>query len=435
MQSLIPPSSRLLAVGLNHRSAPLSVRETLAFSPAQLPPALARFQSRFPSAEVVILSTCNRVEIYVARPLRAEPSLDHLVAFLSEFHSLPADQFQTHLYHLEDRAAVEHLFRVASSLDSMVVGETQILAQVKHAYAAACQLHSAGSITHALFQRAIAAAKNVHDSTGLSAGRLSLASVAIDLARSVFDRFHDKTVLCIGAGKMAGLMLKNLQGLAPQRILITNRSLDRAQAMAAQFHATAAPIDTLDSLLTSADIILTSTGATVPLLTVAHFKSLLKPRRYRPAVIIDLAVPRDVEAAVGELDNVYLYNVDDLQDVASGNRDKRASEIAASEKLLHTHVEDFLRWFSARDVGPLVKALYEYTHDLARAELDAHFAQHPELTPAQRADLDRIAHRLIGKILHGPVTQLTTHTESTARPMLAAALKRLFNLNPPADQF
>ncbi len=457
MQSFIPDSLRLLVAGLNHRTAPLALREAVDFSAAQAADATARFRQAFPQAELVILSTCNRMEFYVARPVSAEPSLETIARFIAEFHGIAPDALPSHLYHHEDRAMVEHLFSVASSLDSMVVGETQILSQVKQAYhhahaplssagKAAERLEGkdtgAGKVLHALFQRALAAAKDVHEKTGLSAGRLSVASVAVDLAASVFDRFDDKTVLCVGAGKMAALMLRHLAGLKPRQVLIANRSLERAQALAAQFRSEdpanaqrnpeARPLSQLDALLTEADILLTSTGAAdeagEPLITEARFKALLKPRRYRPIVMVDIAVPRDIDPAIAKLPNVYLYNIDDLQEVAAGNRSKRDQEIAAARALVHAHVEEFLRWFAARDVGPLIKALYEQSHAHARTELDAHFARNPDLSPEQRAQYERLTHRLVGKLLHGPVTQLTTHTEASTRPMLSAAIKRLFNL-------
>jgi glutamyl-tRNA reductase len=429
MQSMIPESLRLLVVGLNHRTAPLTLREAVAFTPKQAADASSRFKQQFPNAELVILSTCNRVEFYIGRPVSDEPTLDHLTRFVADFHAVSPDQLHHHLYHHEDRGMVEHLFSVASSLDSMVIGETQILSQVKHAYHHACDAGGVGKVLHALFQRALAAAKDVHEKTSLSSGHLSMASVAVDLAASVFDRFDDKTVLCVGAGKMATLMLRHLVELKPQKLLITNRSPERAQALASQFYAQARPFEQLDALLTEADILLTSTGARDPIITEPRFKALLKPRRYRPIVMVDIAVPRDVESSVGKLSSVYLYNVDDLQEVAAGNRGKRDQEIAASRKLVDSHVEEFLRWFAARDVGPIVKALYEQCNAVARAELEAHCSRHTDMTPEQRAELEKLTHRLIGKLLHGPVTQLTTHAEATARPMLTAAIKKLFNLD------
>jgi glutamyl-tRNA reductase len=459
MQSLIPPSQpppRLLVVGLNHRTAPLALRETVAFTAAQAAAAGARFKARFPRTELVILSTCNRVEFYLAGPAgeggggdAGGPAVADLAAFVAAFHGLPAEGLHGHLYHHEGRAMVAHLFSVASSLDSMVLGETQILSQVKHAYQDACRGgdggHGAeadgtvGKVLHGLFQRALAAAKDVHESTGLAAGHLSVASVAVDVAASVFDRFDDKTVLCLGAGKMATLMLRHLAGLRPKKLLIANRSAARAEALAATFGGEARTFDAagdgggLDALLAEADILLTSTGATAPIISEARFKAVLKPRRYRPIVMVDIAVPRDVDPAVAKLPNVYLYNIDDLQEVAAGNRGRRDAEIARSRAVVERHVDEFFRWFAARDVGPVVKALYDQSHALARAELEAHLARHPDLSADQRAELQRLTHRLVGKLLHGPVTRLTSHADPAARPLLTAALQQLFSLDgiPP----
>lgn len=416
-------------VGLNHRTAPLELRERVAFTAAQGEEAVRKFRAAFPHGELVVLSTCNRVELYLARPLKAEPSLESITRFVAEFHGIDPAALHEHLYHHEDRAVIEHLFTVATSLDSMVVGETQILSQVKHAYHHGCDAGGVGKMLHGLFQRALAAAKDVHEKTALSSGRLSVASVAVDLAASVFDRFDDKTVLCVGAGKMTTLMLRHMQELKPRRIVIANRSAERAADLARQFSAEAQPFEQLDAILTEADILLTGTGATEPIITEARFKALLKARRYRPIVMVDIAVPRDIEPGVAQLNNVYLYNIDDLQEVAAGNRGKRDREIAAARALLAEHVEEYLRWSAARDVGPLVKALYEQAHGMVRAELDGYFAKHPDLTPERRQELEHLSHRLIGKLLHGPVTQLTTRAETTARPMLAAAVRRLFELH------
>ncbi|HEY4328281.1 MAG TPA: glutamyl-tRNA reductase, partial [Phycisphaerae bacterium] len=348
LESLIPPTSspHLLVVGLNHRTAPLELRETVAFNPERSREATAAFRRKFPQSEIVILSTCNRVELYIARPVSAEPSLENLAGFLAEFHALKADQLASHLYHHEGRGMVEHLFSVASSLDSMVVGETQILSQVKHAYLHGCQPGAngesmgAGKVLHALFQKALAAAKDVHEKTALSSGRISVASVAVDLAASVFDRFDDKTVLCVGAGKMASLMLRHLVELKPKKLLLVNRSIERAQALAGQFpggRTEVGAFEQLDAHLVHADILLTSTGAAAAggeaIISESRFKALQKPRRYRPIVIVDIAVPRDVEPSVAKLNNVYLYNIDDLQEVAAGNRGKRDDAINSAQEL------------------------------------------------------------------------------------------------------
>jgi glutamyl-tRNA reductase len=428
MKSMIPPSPHLLVIGVNHRTAPLALRETLAFTTEQSARAIEQLRHQHPTTEAVILSTCNRVELYLAAD--SLPAPNTLTQFLAQFHNLNPDDLAPHLYLHENHAAIQHLFAVTSSLDSMVVGETQILAQVKSAYQHACDANAVGKVLHALFQRALAAAKDVHEKTNLSAGRLSIASVAVELARSVFDRFDDKTVVCIGAGKMATLMLKHLSDLHPKKRIITNRSLPRAQAAANEFNAEARPFEELDQLLTEADILLTSTGADRPIITHAQFKSLQKPRRYRPIVIVDIAVPRDVDSAVADLPNVYLYNIDDLQEVAAGNRTKRDAEITAAKTLLNFHIENFQQWLTAKDVGPLIKALYKQAHAIAKTELEATLQKNPNLTADQRAELERLTHRLIGKLLHTPVTTLTQGAPASplSPTQLTTAFQQLFNL-------
>ena len=441
-----PGLVRLMVLGLNHKTAPLEVRERLAFTADDCRAALASLRQEYGSAEAVLLSTCNRVELYLARPLHGQPTVETAAAFLARQRGLDPSAVQGHLYHHEDRAAIEHLFFVASSLDSMVLGETQILAQVKAAYQLGVESGTVGGhdpsagavgddtggadprLFHSLFQRAIAAAKEVHDSTELSSGRLSIASVAIDLARGVFDRFEDKTVVCIGAGEMANLMLTHLRDLKPKRLMITNRSFGRAETLAREFNAEPVAISELPELLVEADIVLTSTGATEPVVTEGMFKALLKRRRYRPVVMIDIAVPRDIEAAVGKLSNVYLYNIDDLQDVASANRVKRDAAVADSAEIIKRHVDDFTGWLSSRDVGPVVKALYAHANGLAQGELELLFSRHLELTPEQRGAVEKMTHRLVNKLLHPPVNRITQHSEASGRPFLVAALRKLFGI-------
>lgn len=428
MESLIPSSQVLNVVGLNHRTAPLAMRETVAFSAAQVGDALERFLTLYPGCEAAILSTCNRVELYAAHAAGVAPDVTAMLEFLAGYHKVSAADFRDHVYYYQEKAAVEHLFAVTSSLDSMVVGETQILGQVKQAYQGACNAHAAGPLLHGLFQRALAAGKEVHESTGLSAGRVSVAGVAVQLVNRVFDQFSDKTVLCLGAGKMAELMLVNMRQLGPKKIIVANRSMPRGQELAARLGAGACAMDQLDHLLIEADIVLAGTGSREPVISAAQFKALLKPRKYRPVVIVDIAVPRDVEPAVGSLPNVYLYNLDDLQTAAAGNRGQRERQIELSQEILARHVQAFADWRAARDTGPLVKALYERCHAVAAEELAQMFARVPEMSEAQRRQMQRAAHRIIGKILHAPVTRITKEAPEPARPALLAALRDLFAL-------
>ncbi len=252
---------RLLLLGLNHTTAPLEVRERLAFSSAARQTALEKFKERFPGCEAVILSTCNRVELYAARPVHDRPTPTDLIAFLADSHGLPPGDVEPHMYRKSNREVVEHLFSVTSSLDSMVLGETQILGQVREAYEAATRLQMAGALLNPLFQRALAVGKQIIHETPLAEGRVSVASVAVDYARQIFERFDDKTVLCVGGGKMAGLVLQAFAALSPGNLLICNRGADRAQTLAAKFKGRPVPFEQLADHLVAADIVVTSTGA------------------------------------------------------------------------------------------------------------------------------------------------------------------------------
>ena len=426
----------LLLAGLSHRTAPVALRETLAFDQVRAGESLRRLAVEYPGTEGVILSTCNRVELYVACNGAAQPTAEELARFLARCHQISPATLGECLYHRRQEEVAEHLFSVAGSLDSLVLGETQILAQVKQAYQTACEAGTVGTALHALFQRAFAAAKDIHKQTGLSGGHVSVASVAVELLRGVFDRFDEKTVLLVGTGKMAGLMLRSLQALHPARLIATNRSPERTARMAAQWSLEAADYNRLPELLIAADIVLTSTGSPEPILTAERIKPLLKSRHYRPLVIVDIAVPRDVEAAVGRLHNVYLYNIDDLEQVAAGNRRRRGDQERRSREIVARHTEDFMHWFRARHTGPLVRALYQHCRRIGQAEVETLLAAHPELTPQQQQAIEKLARRVVGKILHLPVTELTAPTSHPKRMHLAEAIQQLFRLAPvrPTDR-
>lgn len=428
MEHMLQSSPIFRMVGVNHRTAPLAVRENLAFSQEDCATALHRMTALYPQSEVAILSTCNRVELYVAAGPHG-PTLEQMTAFLADYHHLAAEDLLSHTYQHEDRAMVQHLFQVASSLDSMVLGETQILAQVKQAYQRAAEGKTIGTLFHALFQRALAAAKDVHERTDLSAGRTSLATIAVALVQRVFDQLRDKTVLVIGAGKISRLVLRQLESLNPRKILVANRTHQRALELCGPGRMEPADLGELPKLLVEADVVLTGTGSTEPVISADLMRRLLKARQYRPMFIVDLAVPRDVEAAVGSLTNIYLYNLDDLEHLAEENRRRRGDQIEASRLVIDQHAEEFLHWFSARSTGPLVKQLYENCRRISDAELAGLLAAHPELTPEQRQALAKTLHRVVGKILHQPVSFLRSKAPSHDQVHLAAALETLFGLS------
>lgn len=427
---------RLLLLGLNHTTAPLEVREKLAFSAAQRDAAVAALRSRFPQCEAVLLSTCNRVEIYVSRGgtfHHPHPVLEELVDFLAETHALPPADVRPHLYHKAGRDAAQHLFRVASSLDSLVLGENQILGQVREAYEAAKSQDATGSILNPLFQRAVAVGKQVRTDTALAEGRLSVASVAVEYAGQIFETFSDKTVLCIGAGKMATLVLEHLAALAPGRLLLCNRNPQRGAALAEQFKGTAVPFDRLADHLVSADIVVTSTGSTDPIITRSMFTNVLRRRRYRPVFLIDIAVPRDVEATVGELEQVYLYNVDDLQQVVANTQQQRQTAVQAAEIIVSQHLDEFAVWHRQREMGPTIDRLYKRYHRMAREELDRTINKLSPAAQADRAALEDMTRRIVNKLLHRPIHAMRHADPEHPDLPYVHAMEKLFDLSEDAE--
>ena len=431
---------RLLLLGLNHTTAPLEVREKLAFNVQQRHSALASFITRFPGCEAVLLSTCNRVELYIARETHGHPREEEMIQFLSDFHQTRAASFKEHLYYKSNQQVVEHLFAVASSLDSMVLGETQILGQVRDAYEAAAGLKASGPMLNPLFQRAISVGKQVMHDTALNEGRLSVASVAVDYAKNIFEHFGGKTVLSIGAGKMSQLVLQHFVQLSPGQLLICNRDAKRAEDLAQKFKGRAVPFENLADHLIAADIVVSSTGSTHPIITRSLFEGLRRQRRYRRIFLIDIAVPRDIEASVGELENVYLYNLDDLQQVVNENQSQRKGAVSAAYEIVNRHIEEFVTWHRQRELGPAIQKLYSRYHQIAQEEVARTRNKLPNMTDAEAAHLDELARRIVNKLLHDPV-QVIRHSDGSHLPanQYVHAFEKLFQLGengatpPPTD--
>jgi glutamyl-tRNA reductase len=397
---------RLLLLGLNHTTAPLDVRERVAFSPEQQLRAIQLLRSTYPAAEFALISTCNRVEVYAARSEAGSPDVEQMLRFLADFHGISADSLHGHTYEKTQRAVVEHLFAVASSLDSMVLGEREILGQVRAAYELSGASSAAGTELNPLFQRAIAVGREVMNNTALGSGRVSVASVAVDYSKRIFDQFSTKTVLCIGAGKMSQLVLSQFQSLGVGRLLICNRDPEKASALAERFSGQPAPFDELPDHLAQADIVISSTGARQPIISRSTFEAVLRRRRYRQVFLIDLAVPRDIESGVGELQGAFLYNLDDLQEEVSRTQARRSDAVADARAVVTRHVDDFVRWNRARELGPAIDSLYKRSHALAKEELERTMNRLSNLTAADRAQLEDLTRRIVNKLLHDPVRAL-----------------------------
>lgn len=423
---------KLQVVYCNHRSAELNVRERLAFSSEeQLQSAYRGLRSRFPASELVVISTCNRVELYAAQetPDNA-PTPQQIAQFLSDFHRVPLDNFIDDLLEQTGPEAVRHLFEVASSLDSMVLGEPQIVSQVKEAYRLAQENDACGPLTHALFQRAIRVSGRVRSETSLAEGRVSVASVAVgEFGKSIFDRFDDKTVLVIGAGEMAEETLRYLKDEGVGEILVLNRSFERAQLLAEQWGGTPKPFDELSHWLAEADVIVSTTGADRPIVDVARFSEVRRHSAEKPVFILDLGTPRDFDPAVGDVDeNVFLYDIDDLEATCERNRQAREKDVDRAQQIVAEETELFMQEIYHRATGPIIKRLREEWHEIRQQEVERLFARLPHLQDEEREHIERSIERIINKLLHPPLETLRDAARGGPPHGLLEALKRLFHL-------
>ncbi len=424
---------KLLALGVDHRRAPTTVREALAFEGARRDAGLDALTAAFPGSEFVVLSTCNRVELYAAGASAAvAPTTGALIDWLAHFHAATPDHFAAHLVDHHDAEAVSHLFKVAASLESLVLGEGQILGQVRDAYKAAVARKAVGPILHAVFPHALKVGKLVRERTGMDQGKLSVASVAVDVARDVFDTFADKTVLVVGAGKMGDLTLQHLAALKPGSILVTNRNPDRAEAAAARWGGRAVPFDRLGLALVEADVVVSTTAAAEPIVSLEAYARVQKARKNRLALILDIAVPRDFDPRIGDLEQVMLYNVDDLRAQADRNRQGRRKGVDPALAIIEEETARCLAALRHRaHAGTLLKQLGDYADAARLRELDALIHRQPDLTPGQRDDIAHAMLRLQNQFLHHPRSALRTAVAAEAaehpHPLLHA-VRALFGL-------
>jgi glutamyl-tRNA reductase len=442
---------KLLLVGCNFRTAPIALREKLALDGPRLALALRELTTRY-GCEAVILSTCNRVELYLARPHdRSLPEPGVIAEFLTEFHrgrpdathveavsrdaesskrSAPTlDHLQPHLSSADNSAVVHHLFRVAASLDSLIVGEGQIAGQVRRAYEVAHEHGAVGPILHVLFQHANLVAKRVRSETGITRGHASVSSVAVDYVRQVFDHFDDKTILVIGAGKMGELTLRHLRDLKPHRILVTNRSPDKAQDVARGCGGQAMPWEQLDDALVEADIVLSTTGAPEPIMTRRRFDGILARRTAGPIVILDIAVPRDFDPRIHDGDRACLFNIDDLQRIRAQTLKERQKHIAPAEAIIEQEVKRFQSDWIRRRNGPIIAQLtqeFETRRHAIVAQLLAKL--NGRLSPDDKAAIEGAFRLLQNQFLHGPISALAEEAQEPGRHTLLEALRKMFRL-------
>jgi glutamyl-tRNA reductase len=421
---------KLQMLGCSHHGTPLEVRELLAFSEDQCQTALAELRQRFPECESVLISTCNRVELYTASSNAGGcPTTLQLVDFLAGFHRLDPEQICRVLSERSGEDAVRHLFMVASSLDSMVVGEAQILSQVKQAYALARTGDSAGPLINAFFQAALRVAKRIATETSIHERRVSIPSVAVaDFAAQIFERFDDKSVLVIGAGEMGEETLRYLKDKGARDIALVNRNRQRAERLAASVGGRVLPWEQLYPALVAADLVIGTTGSDEPILTAAQYEPIHVQRQQRPLFMLDLAVPRDFEAAIGDFLGVYLYSIDDLKRACEANRRAREKEWPKAERIIQAETARFLADLNHRATGPTIKRLRQQADRLKVEEMQRLLNKLGTIDERSRLEIEQSFDRLVNKLLHPPLERLRDEAERGSHHGLLDALTRLFQL-------
>ena len=425
---------QILLVGISYRTAPVELRERLDFQARGVAEALRALAERGSAREAVVVSTCNRAELYVACD-EASATRQDLVHFVSDFNGVAPAEIAPHVYEVIDLDVARHLFRVAAGLDSLVMGEPQILGQVKDAHTSATEARTAGPVLNRLFHASFAAGKRVRTETGLGSGAVSVSYAAVALARKIFGDLSGRNVVVIGAGEMGTLTAMHMKSQAVQHVTIVSRTMAHAARTAEAIGgASAAPWEELDAVLGASDIVITATGAAAPILTKAHIEAVMRPRRNRPLFIIDIAMPRDVEAAAGEIEQVFLYNIDDLQATVRENLARRASEVVRAETIVNEEVNKFGAWFRSRAAIPTIVALRERFEASRRAELERLDFKLSSLPPEARARVDEITHLLIEKLLLTPTEQLKSLSDADTVGAYSEALTRLFGLAEPEER-
>jgi len=413
----------LLAFGINHHTAPIEVREKAAFAPERLAEALHEVTTHG-AAEATILSTCNRTEIYCGLDT---PAAEPLIDWFCHYHRLSHEAVGPYLYRHPDQAAVRHAFRVAAGLDSMVLGEPQILGQMKDAFTTAHKTGATGKILNRLFQQTFSVAKQIRTDTAIGASAVSVASAAVQLARQIFTTLEEQTVLLIGAGDTIELCARHLHEQKVKHMIFANRTVERAQLLAGEFKAEAISLAEMPARLADADIVISSTASQLPILGKGAVESALKMRRHRPMFMLDIAVPRDIETEVGDLSDVYLYTVDDLKNVVQENMESREAAAREAEQIIDTKVVDFMHWVRALDAEPTIRALRETAAATREAEL-ARARQRLARGEDPHAVLEDLARVLTNKFTHAPSVALKRADHDGNESLLEAA-RRLFNLS------
>ncbi|MDG5469417.1 glutamyl-tRNA reductase [Deltaproteobacteria bacterium IMCC39524] len=422
----------IVIIGLSHKTAPVEIREKLAFAPTAMERPLRQMLELSTITEGLIISTCNRVEL-CAVTKEPDAAIAELRRFLAEYHEVSPEEINENLFDYQGEEAIRHLFRVSSSLDSMVLGEPQILGQIKTAYGYAAEFKTAGLILNRFLHKAFSVAKRVRTETAIASNAVSVSFAAVELARKIFDRLDNKGVMIIGAGEMCELAARHFVANGISKVLVTNRTFERAEKMAAEFDGKAVPFDSFVDHLAEVDIIMTSTGAPNFILGKRQMEEVLKRRKNRPMFLIDIAVPRDIDPKVNDISNTYLYDVDDLQGVVQANLKERQKEAGKAEAIVEQEIGQFHLWLGNLEVKPTVIALRRKLDEIRQQELEKTFGNLKDLTGKQRKSIEAMAGAIINKILHKPTAILKNSQNDMSGEDYVDAIRTLFDLPAPSD--
>jgi len=417
---------KVLVAGLNHKIADVDVREKLAFTGSKLEEGLLRFSSLPDVDEAIILSTCNRVELY-ANVSETEKAAESIKTFLSEFHNINKDSLDNALYFYHDIEAVKHVFKVASSLDSMIVGEPQILGQLKDAFDLALAKKTTGILLNKLMKKAISAAKRVRTETRIAENAVSISFSAVELAKKIFTDLSKKVCMLLGAGEMAELAAKHLISNGVREVLVANRTFERACFLAEEFHGRPVKFEEFLQEMVRADIVICSTGAPSYIVMKSQMQKVMKERKQRQVFLIDISVPRNIDPEINDLENVYLYNVDDLQGVVDSNLFERQKEAEKAEKIITEELETFVKWQASLDSVPTIKALREKAEEIKKEEIDKLFHKLSGIDEKEREAIEYMATALVNKLIHPPTAALKEDSEN--RDLLVAAVRKLYGID------
>ncbi len=418
----------LVVVGVNHKTAPVGIREKLAFSGKHMEESLRRLVQQTHLSESVILSTCNRVEVY-ARAHHKENGIENIKSFICDYHELDRSSIDEHFYSFANEETVEHLFRVSASLDSMVVGESQILGQVKDAYSKARSLRSTGILLNQLFERAFTAAKKVRAETAIAENAVSISYAAVELAKKIFDHLDDKSVMLLGAGEMSELAARHLVSNGVKMVMVSNRTFDRAVELARELKGNAIRFENFPDELERTDIVISSTGAPHFIIKKEDVEAALHRRKNQPMFFIDIAVPRDIDPAVNDIENAYLYDIDDLEGVIESNKREREKEAHKALAIIKKEVNQFLQWMDTLDAVPTIVSLREKAETIRLEEMKKTFSKWENLTDKERLAIDNMSGAMFNKFLHAPIVNLKKQTESRDGHWYFKVVKDLFNLD------